>query len=159
MEQLIKGKTITGKWYVRPISWAGMWKNVDNKDNVLVSGNTLYESDNEYDCDCYMMNYKLLELVKENPELPIVPMTYYEVCGGDSGYWMGRIISVEIREYAINEWNEDEAVLFKDDFGAEDKLIEAIAEYKYDGTNEDYDKAEIEAKEMWTKAIIVRINL
>ena len=159
MEQLIKGKTIIGKWYVRPISWAGMWKNVNDKDNVLVSGNTLYESDNEYDCDCYMMNYKLLELVKENPELPIVPMTYYEVCGGDSGYWMGRIVSVEIREYAVNEWNEDEAVLFKDDFGAEDKLIEAIAEYKYDGSNEDYDKAEIEAKEMWTKAIIVRINL
>ena len=155
MEQLIKGKTVKGTWYVRPISWAGQW----NKKQELVSGNTLYESDNEHDCECYMMNYKLLELVKENPSLPIVPMTHYEVCGGDSGYWMGEIQTVEIREYAINEWCIEEAVLFKDDIGAEDRLIEAIAEYKYDGTEEDYNKAEIEAKEMWTKAIIIRISV
>ena len=155
MEQLIKGKTINGKWYVRPILWAGGW----DKNGNLASGNTLYESDNEYDCDVYMMNYRLIELVRENPDLPIVPMTYYEVCGGDTGYWLGQVESVEIREYAINEWNEDDAVLFKDEFGDEDKLIESIAEYKYDGTEDDYDKAEKEAKDMWTKAIIVRIGL
>ena len=155
MEQLIKGKTTKGKWYVRPISWAGAW----NSKQELEYGSTLYESDNEKDCDNYMINYQLLELVKENPELPIVPMTYYEVCGGDSGYWLGEIESVEIREYAINEWNEDDAVLFKDDMGAVDKLIEAIAEYKYDGSEEDYDRAKKEVKEMWTKAIIIRIGL
>ena len=155
MEQLIKGKTVTGKWYVRPLSWAGGW----NQNQELTDGNILFESDNEKDCISFMMNYKLLELVKENPELPIIPMTHYEVCGGDSGYWLGTIESVEIKEYAINEWNEDEAVLFKDEFGAEDRLIEAIAEYKYDGSDSDYDKAEVEAKEMWTKAIIIRIGL
>lgn len=121
--------------------------------------NTLYESDNEYDCDTYIMNCKMLELVKENPELPIVPMIHYEVCGGNYGYWLGRIESVEVKEYAINEWNEDESILFRDDFGAEDKLIEAIAEYKYDGTKNDYIKAQKEAKEMWVKAIIIRIGL
>lgn len=155
MEQLIKGKMENGKWYVRPITWSGEW----NQKQELVTGNTLHESDNENDCDAYMMNYKLLELARENPTLPIVPMTYYEVCGGDTGYWLGSIESVEIREYAINEWNEDDAILFKDEDGSEDKLIEAIAEYKYDGTKADYDKAEIEAKEMWTKAIIIRICL
>jgi len=30
------GQTILGKWYVRPASWAGMWK-----DFKLVSGNCL----------------------------------------------------------------------------------------------------------------------
>lgn len=159
MEQLIKGKTSLGKWYVRPITWTGIWKDTGNGEKVLVDGNTLYTSDNEYDCDCYMMNYKLLELVKENPQLPIVPMTNYEVIGGDSGYWLGCIETIEIREYAINEWNEDDAVLFKDEFGAEDKLIEAIAEYKYDGSEEDYECAEKEASEMWTKAIIIRIGI
>lgn len=153
MEQLIKGKTIKGKWYVRPISWAGEW----NQRQELVNGNTLFESENEIDCDCYMMNYKLLELVKENPSLPIVPMTYYEVCGGDSGYWLGLIESVEIREYAINEWNEE--VLFKDKLGDEDKLVEAIAEYKYDGSEEDYERAKKEATDMWTKAIVIRISI
>lgn len=106
-----------------------------------------------------MMNYRLLELVRENPSLPIVPMTYFEVCCGDSGYWLGKIESVEIKEYAVNEWNEDDAVLFKDEEGAEDKLIEAIAEYKYDGTEEDYNRAVKEAEKMWTKAIVVRIGL
>ena len=38
MEQLIKGKTINGKWYVRPILWAGRW----DKNGNLASGNTLY---------------------------------------------------------------------------------------------------------------------
>lgn len=154
MEQLIKGMTAKGKWYVRPVSWAGVW----NEKKELVSGNTLYEADSEKECNAYMINHKLLELVKENPSLPIVPMTHYEVCGGDYGYWMGEIQTVEIREYAINKWCVEEAVLFKDDMGAEDRLIEAIAEYKYDGTKEDYDRAEIEAKEMWTKAIIIRIG-
>lgn len=45
----------------------------------------------------------MLELVKENPSLPIIPMTHYEVCGGDFGYWMGKVESVDIREYAVNK--------------------------------------------------------
>lgn len=31
MEQLVKSKTIHGKWFVRPISWAGSW---DKKGNL-----------------------------------------------------------------------------------------------------------------------------
>lgn len=155
MEQLIKGKTEKGNWYVRPATWAGEW----NAKHELVFGNTLFESDSESDCNNYMMNYKLLTLVKENPSLPIVPMTHWEVCGGDSGYWLGNIKSVEIREYAINEWNEHDAVLFKDEEGAKDKLIEDIAEYKYGGTKEGYEKAKAQVKEMWTKAIIIKIGL
>lgn len=32
----------------------------------------------------------LLELVKENPDLPVVPMVDSEVVADDYGYWMGR---------------------------------------------------------------------
>ena len=74
MEQLIKGKTINGKWYVRPILWAGGW----DKNGNLASGNTLYESDNEYDCDVYMMNYKLIEnkLLQIMPEMDIIEQIF-----------------------------------------------------------------------------------
>lgn len=155
---LLKGKTAFGEWYVRPLNWAGVWKK-ENGENLLVEGNTLFQSENEKDCDVFIMNYTLFKLVEENPSLPIVPMTHYEVVGGDSGYWMGNITAVEIKEYAVAEWNEDEPVIFKDEDGAEDRLIESIAEYKYNGSDEDYAKAETEAKEMWTKAIIIRIGL
>lgn len=155
---LLKGKTALGKWYVRPMDWAGVWKK-ENGENLLVEGNTLFQSENEKDCDAFIMNYTLLKLVEENPSLPIVPMTRYDVVGGDSGCWMGNITAVEIKEYAVAEWNEDEPIIFKDEVGANDRLIESIAEYKYDGSDEDYAKAETEAKEMWIKAIIIRIGL
>ena len=41
MEQLIKGRTEDGKYYVRPINWAGQW----DKDGALVYGNNLIETE------------------------------------------------------------------------------------------------------------------
>lgn len=58
MEHLIKGKRENGKWYIRPVTWAGVW----NANHELVSGRTLFESDNESECDVYMMN-------KSSPEV------------------------------------------------------------------------------------------
>lgn len=31
---------------------------------------------------------ELFRLIKENPDLPVVPMVDGEICGDDSGYWM-----------------------------------------------------------------------
>jgi hypothetical protein len=103
---------------------------------------------------------ELLELVKENPDLPIVPMVFYEVVAGDDfSYWLGKIVKVEIREFAIDYWYGDGAVKYKDDYDAEESLIEAIAEVKYDGTEEDYEKASEEVKNIWTKAIIMFVGV
>ena len=33
----------------------------------------------------------LLQLIKENPDLTIIPMVYYEVVDGDYNRWMGSI--------------------------------------------------------------------
>ena len=30
MNQLIKGKTVAGGWYVRPLSWAGGWTKAES---------------------------------------------------------------------------------------------------------------------------------
>ena len=102
---------------------------------------------------------EFLLLVLENPELPVVPMVNTECVGGDEySYWLSRVGRSEIREYAIDEWYHDGKIVYRDDANAEEDLIEAIAETKYDGSDEDYEKAKVEAAGLWTKAIIVYIT-
>lgn len=103
---------------------------------------------------------ELFRLMAENPELPILPMVDTEVVAGDEyGRWIGGFGNAEVREYAIDEWYGDGLVRFRDDSGVEELLIEGIAEVKYDGTEADYEKAKNEAEAIWTKAIIVNIDL
>ena len=102
---------------------------------------------------------EFLLLVLENPELPVVPMVYGECVGGEEyAYWLSKVGRSEIREFAIDEWYHDGAIVYRDDANAEEELIEAIAESKYDGSDEDYEKAKAEAAGLWTKAIIVYIT-
>lgn len=102
---------------------------------------------------------ELFKLIEENPDLPIIPMVDTEVVGGgEFGYWMAAFGKAEIKEFAIDEWYGDGIVRYRDDYGAEENLIEAIAECKYDGTDEDYEKAKKEAESLWKKAIIVCIT-
>lgn len=54
MEQLIKGKTDKGKFYVRPISWAGIW----DADGDLHYGNTLFEANTEVECDAFIAGFR-----------------------------------------------------------------------------------------------------
>lgn len=105
------------------------------------------------------MTEKLLQLVKENPGLPVIPMVETEVVGGDEYvYWMGKFGNCEIREFAIDEWYGDGCIRYRDEYDAEELLIEGIAEVKYDGTEADYEKAKAEVEKLWTKAIVVRIT-
>ena len=102
---------------------------------------------------------EFLLLVLENPELPVVPMVYGECVGGEEyAYWLSKVGRSEIREYAIDEWYHDGAIVYRDEANAEEELIEAIAETKYDGSDEDYEKAKVEAAGLWTKAIVVYIT-
>ena len=39
---------------------------------------------------------KLIELVKENPDLPIIALVNGEVCGDDNGYWLGHCGSASV---------------------------------------------------------------
>lgn len=39
---------------------------------------------------------KLIELVKENSDLPIIAMVHGEVCGDDNGYWLGHCGSASV---------------------------------------------------------------
>lgn len=54
---------------------------------------------------------ELLKLIKENPDLPIVPMVDSEVCGDDNQWYLGSWGSSELTEYYVGR----ERVHFKDD--------------------------------------------
>lgn len=103
---------------------------------------------------------KLIELIKENPDLPIIPMVNYEVCPEGFNYWMASFSTCRIDEYMIDEWYGDGCVRFKSD-GDNELIIEGIAEYEYgDCSNVDnWKKAEEYLKTLWKKAIIVFIEL
>lgn len=60
---------------------------------------------------------ELLRLVKENPDLPIVPMVDCDVVGEDCGRWMGAFGSASVGEYALfNDRYYDDRDDFKEDY-------------------------------------------
>ena len=102
---------------------------------------------------------ELIKLIKENPDLPIIPMVNYEVVGDGYAYWAAEFSSPQVDEYIIDSWYGDGCIRFKSN-GDEDTIIEGIAEIKYgDCTKEEnWEKADQELKSMWKKAIIVYIE-
>lgn len=98
---------------------------------------------------------QLFELIKQNPDLPIVPMVEQEVVGDDSsGRWMGSWGSSRIGEYCVGE----EKIYFREKGAVEDLLSE---KYGYDAFLQmDDETAKKAYEEMpWIKAIIVNIDL
>jgi len=104
---------------------------------------------------------EFLKLVKENPDLPIVPMVDYEVCGDDScTWWMGNWGKSEVTEYYLGE----ERVHFRDD--DEENVLADMAGCKYYSTKEGKDITELSDKEWdelyasipWIKCIVVYIG-
>lgn len=108
------------------------------------------------------MTQKLIELIKENPDLPVIPMVDYEVVGDDSStYWMGQWGRCEVTEY-YNGW---ERIHFRDD--DEENIINDLAEGMGWGCDREgrdiYDLTDEEWNELvksipWTKAIVVYIT-
>lgn len=56
---------------------------------------------------------ELFRLMRENPELPVVPMVDWEITGDDNGYWLGAWGSARIDEYLLISNREE--VVFKND--------------------------------------------
>ena len=101
---------------------------------------------------------ELFNLMRENPELPVIPMVDGEIVAGDDfSYWMGSWGEARVDEVAIDEWDCEGRILTKT-YG-EEELIEDIAEIKYDGSDEAYEKAKEDAKSLWQKVIVVYIGL
>ena len=125
---------------------------------------------------------KFIQLVKENPELPIVPMVDSDVVCDDYGYWVGSFGRCSVGEYALfYERYFDDREDFKEFYYDyhDDELCErfgynpminqfTVAQNKYtdldfeiNSFNEKRLKEYLDkvADEYFTKAIIVYIGL
>lgn len=101
------------------------------------------------------MKNNLIDLIKENPELPIYAWVDGEVCADSCGYWLGQFGNAEIREYAKVEtygWEERDYV-FKDDY---DEYLDYLTTRNEDMTDEVAKR--IISKLDYKKAIFVYVN-
>ena len=103
---------------------------------------------------------ELFELIKENPDLPIVPMVDAEIVGDDSGWWLGEWGKAEVTEY----YKGEERIHFKDD-DEEDVLSDLYGcKYGCDWQGRDiYDLSDEEWDKLyqsipWEKCIVVWIG-
>lgn len=108
---------------------------------------------------------EFLELVKQNPDLPIVPMVDSDVCCGDDySWWLGSFGSARIDEYVSIEMYGECRFFTKDE-------QPEIEEYIFDKICDEWEGDELSDKEVeqkaheqaeklpWVKAIIVYIGL
>ena len=104
---------------------------------------------------------QLLKLIKENPDLPVIPMVDYEVCADDCcTWWLGRWGRSEVTEYYLGR----ERIHFKDD--DEESVLGDMVGCEYYRTPDGRDITEISDEEWdalykeipWVKAIVVYIG-
>ena len=112
-----------------------------------------------------MKSEKFLRLVKENPDLPIIPMVYSAVvANNDYGSWIGSFGDCRIDSYVSLKYYGEERFFTR--YGDEDILKEYFEEQIADelGADDIYECIEKLAREKienlpWVKAIIVDIDL
>lgn len=101
---------------------------------------------------------ELLRLIKENPDLPVVPMVSAEVIGDDDGTWLGSFGSVEIEEYCLGDpTGAPPKIFFRESDDAEDILTDFYGYDVYEKMSDDEIEKAI-ADLPWEKAIVVYIN-
>lgn len=102
----------------------------------------------------------LFHLMKENPDLPVIPFVNAEVVAGDDfGYWMGSWSTSMVDEFVYPLQNY-EPVIFKSDDDVFDTLEKCLPKAEFDALPE----TEAECRPIydalpWTKAIIVTIDM
>lgn len=96
----------------------------------------------------------LLDLMKQNPHLPIVPMVDAEIVADDTyGYWLGSWSTASLDKY----YKGEERVYFYDECDPEDLVVEVKGWDWYDTASEE-DIMEVYHSLPWTKCIVVFIT-
>ena len=102
---------------------------------------------------------KLLQLIKENPGLPIVPMVEAEIVEDGYTYYMGEWGYAEVDEYILAQRKWGNEMLLKSDEDVFDVLEKCLSKEEYDALPDDEDECRTYLDNLqWTKAIIVYIN-
>lgn len=97
---------------------------------------------------------QLLNLMKENPHLPVVPMVDSEVVADDTyGTWMGSWYSSSLDKY----YKGEERIYFYDEADTEDLLVEVKGWDWYDVASEE-ECLEAYRSLPWVKCIVVYIT-
>lgn len=97
---------------------------------------------------------QLLDLMKENPHLPIVPMVASDIVYDDScGFWMGSWSIARVDQYLT----KDERIFFEGDDDPYELMLHFMDPDKLDAMTDEEIDAACE-KLPWKKAIIVYIE-
>ena len=101
---------------------------------------------------------ELFRLMRENPELPVVPMVDGEIAFDECGYWMGSWGKAALDEYLISE--RAERIFFKSDDDVFDVLERHLSDEEFEALPESEEDCRPYYDRLpWIKAIIVYINL
>ena len=101
---------------------------------------------------------ELLRLIRENPDLPVVPMVDGDIPGDCGGYWLGAWGRAEVDEYLISEIAE--RVFFKSDDDVLDVLERHLSDEEFEALPESEEECRPYYDKLpWIKAIIVFINM
>ena len=105
---------------------------------------------------------KLIKLVQENPDLPVVPMVDAEVVDNDNyGWWLGSFGHCEVTEYTrVEVYNEDRFVVRDDQDEIEEYFMNEIVDNDESLSEEETERMAHEQAEAldWVKAIVVWIG-
>ncbi|MCD8195917.1 MAG: hypothetical protein LUE24_01875 [Lachnospiraceae bacterium] len=100
---------------------------------------------------------ELMRLIRENPELPILPFVDGEIPADDGGYWLGEWGEARVDEFLLP--NKSEYYLFKSDDDVFDALERCLPYEEYEKLPESEEECRPLYEALpWTKAIIVYIN-
>lgn len=98
---------------------------------------------------------ELFRLMKENPDLPVIPMVDGEIPEDSCGYWLGSWGFAKLDEYITT----DGRVLFKSDDDVFDTLECVLSSEVYDSLPDDESGCrKIYDALPWIKAIVVYIE-
>lgn len=98
---------------------------------------------------------KLIKLIQENPDLPVIPMVDYEIVADDDYQrWIGSIGDSKIGDFCI--WNDK---IYTDKQNLVEDLIDEEYFFSEETDDEILKSAQKEADKIMFKAIILNIDL
>lgn len=98
---------------------------------------------------------QLLDLMKENPHLPVIPMVDSEVVADDTwGYWMGSWSKASLDKY----YKGEERIYLYDEYDMEDLLVDEKGWDWYGAASEE-ECLEAYRAMPWVKCIVVYITV
>lgn len=99
---------------------------------------------------------QLLELIRDNPNLPVVPLVSGEIAGDDYGYWLGAWDDAFLSEYIMTREGD---ILFARDGDVYGDLEKYLSINDFDALPEDDAECrQIWGRLPWREAIIVLID-